>query len=75
MMMTISSQRARGLGHRAFYLHPEAQVGSGTTPHRESAPDTDLLGTPVPEGGEPAKTGADTGTTSGSSPDAGTIAG
>jgi hypothetical protein len=30
MMMTMASQRARGAGHCAFYLHPEAQVGSGT---------------------------------------------
>ena len=29
----IASQRARGLGHRAFYLHPEPTVGSGGLPN------------------------------------------
>ena len=33
-MMTI--QRARGLGHRAFYLHPEPTMGSGGVPNGTS---------------------------------------
>lgn len=47
--MMMSNQRARGLGHRAFYLHPEPVMGSGVTPdgHRTSQPPA--TGEPVPD--------------------------
>jgi hypothetical protein len=39
MMMTMASQRARGRGHRAFYLHPESQVGSSGGSSEEPTPE------------------------------------
>lgn len=47
----MSSQRARGLGHRAFYLHPEGPIGPGGTPSGSSETGDENLEA-VPESAE-----------------------
>jgi hypothetical protein len=64
-MMTMANQRARGLGHRAFYLHPEGQPGTGGLPggSSETGDDDSLVEAPRPTGTEPqGETGASTTT-------------
>lgn len=56
------SRRARGAGYRAFYFHPEAQVGSGAGPTAVSTPPPELDSTSTPD------TGTGTTAPSGTSP-------
>jgi len=62
-MMTMASQRARGLGHRAFYLHPEGQPSTGGVPSgtSETGDDNNLEESPRPTGTQPqGETGTST---------------
>ena len=56
----MTSQRARGLGHRAFYLHPEPSMGSGGAPGSSSETDDQFNTESVPEDTKNASTGTGT---------------
>lgn len=50
--MMMNSQRARGIGHRAFYLHPEGNMGSGGLPSGTSDEDGEPNLEATPESAE-----------------------